>query len=156
MPRTPAAAREPLLRPRAAKLFGEEAEIVEREVGVDALHRIADAADRRRRITGRSHHHRAERIGELEVRRVDGRDAAPIVAFLVRHVADDANYLHAWVGIVPVRSASATKPDTRADGVPFGQNRFAAVSLMMRRGPPSRSVFSNARPRNTGMPSTRK
>ena len=39
------AAREPLLCPRAAKLLGEQANIVEREVGVDALQRIADAAD---------------------------------------------------------------------------------------------------------------
>src|SRR4030095_16856055 len=45
--------RESLLRPRAAKLLGENAKLVEGEIGVDALHRVSYSANRRRRITSR-------------------------------------------------------------------------------------------------------
>ena len=98
--------------PREVDLLVERMDVERGQIRIDASQSAADRLDRGRRGAASPHEHRATRIGELLVRRVEIRLKWMVVEWLIRYVAHDADDLGARVGRIEV--APAAKPDALA------------------------------------------
>src|SRR6185503_19955759 len=107
-------------RPALANTLLHGSNVVQREVWIGVAYRAPKRGYQPRRVAGtRAHQHRARRVRELEIRRIEVRLHRALVERLVCYVANDADDLRG--GVRPVEGAAAAEPYALPDGILAGK-----------------------------------